>query len=249
MNAPQISVRGLRIAVFAAELGTVLLAAAAFVLSFTALRDLAERAGIEVGLAWLWPLIVDGIIVVSTVSVFALAGTRVVWYPWLLLVAGSGISVAANAIHAVVAAEPGVPPLLAEAVAAVPPIVLVASTHLTAILIRHSHTVYTTASNNRRHEQPHKPPLTPQSPASPQNPSGNLLRSPAPSKPVAPSTPPPSPPMPETFSPEPAVRREIAAQLRAEGLSNAQIARLLGVNRSTVGRWELTEQAEQEHTQ
>ncbi|WP_425280722.1 helix-turn-helix domain-containing protein [Leucobacter coleopterorum] len=38
------------------------------------------------------------------------------------------------------------------------------------------------------------------------------------------------------------MRREIATQLRLEGLNNAQIARLLGVNRSTVGRWELTEQ-------
>ncbi|QIM19751.1 DUF2637 domain-containing protein [Leucobacter coleopterorum] len=171
---------GIRAAVCAAEVGTVLLAAAAFVLSFTTLRDLAQRAGVETGLAWLWPLIVDGIIVVSTVSVFALAGTRVVWYPWLLLVAGSSVSVTANAIHAVVAAEPGVPPLLAEAVAAVPPIVLVASTHLTAILIRHSRTVYTAASHNHlpENEEPAPAPQTsdPQPPVSHQIPNLSLIR-------------------------------------------------------------------------
>ncbi|QIM19752.1 helix-turn-helix domain-containing protein [Leucobacter coleopterorum] len=51
-----------------------------------------------------------------------------------------------------------------------------------------------------------------------------------------------SPSLPESSTADPAVRREIATQLRLEGLNNAQIARLLGVNRSTVGRWELTEQ-------
>lgn len=55
--------------------GTVLVAAGAFWLSFTALRDLARRAGIDAGQAWAWPLIVDGIIVVATVSVVALPRT------------------------------------------------------------------------------------------------------------------------------------------------------------------------------
>lgn len=44
--------------------GTVLIAVGAFWLSFTALTDLAVRAGIPAGQAWVWPLIVDGIIVV-----------------------------------------------------------------------------------------------------------------------------------------------------------------------------------------
>lgn len=118
--------------------GTVLVAAGAFWLSYTALCDLARRAGIDVGQAWAWPLIVDGIIVVATVSVVALSpyGRAATWYPWMLLVAGALVSVAANAAHAVVGVDPGTPPQLAAAVSAVPPLVLVAITHLTVELPR-----------------------------------------------------------------------------------------------------------------
>ena len=81
----------------------------AFWLSFTSLADLAARSGIGAGQAWAWPLIVDGIIVVATVAVVALAGQRSAWYPWALLVGGALVSVTANAIHAVVAADADVP--------------------------------------------------------------------------------------------------------------------------------------------
>jgi len=70
------------------------------------------------------------------VSVVALAGQRAAWYPWLLLMAGAAVSVAANAIHAVVAADADVPSALAGSVAAVPPLVLLAITHLTVVLTR-----------------------------------------------------------------------------------------------------------------
>lgn len=114
--------------------GTVFIATGAFWLSFTALADLANRSGIAPTQAWAWPLIVDGIIVVGTVAVVALAGRRDAWYPWMLLIAGAAASVAANAIHAIVTADADVPPVLAASVAAVPPIVLLASTHLTVVL-------------------------------------------------------------------------------------------------------------------
>ena len=127
---------GGRLAVWTAVAGTVFIAAGAFWLSFTALADLARRSGVDARQAWAWPLIVDGIIVVSTVSVVALAQQREAWYPWLLLMAGAAVSVAANAIHAVVAADADVPAALAGAVAAVPPLVLLAITHLTALLTR-----------------------------------------------------------------------------------------------------------------
>lgn len=116
--------------------GTVFIAAGAFWLSFTSLADLAARSGIGAGQAWAWPLIVDGIIVVATVAVVALAGQRSAWYPWALLVGGALVSVTANAIHAVVAADADVPRILAASVAAVPPVVLLAITHLTVILTR-----------------------------------------------------------------------------------------------------------------
>lgn len=129
--------RGRRLAVVTAITGTVFIAAGAFWLSFTALADLARRSGIDRGQAWAWPLIVDGIIVVATVAVVALAGQRrPTWYPWTLLAAGAIVSVTANAIHAVIAADSDVPSVLAASVAAVPPLVLLAITHLTVILTR-----------------------------------------------------------------------------------------------------------------
>jgi hypothetical protein len=116
--------------------GTIFIAAGAFWLSFTALADLARRSGIGAGQAWAWPLIVDGIIVVATVAVVALSGSGTAWYPWALLVGGAIVSVTANAIHAVVAADADVPSILAASVAAVPPVMLLAITHLTVILTR-----------------------------------------------------------------------------------------------------------------
>ena len=70
----------------------------AFGLSFTALADLAARSGIGTGQAWAWPLIVDGIIVVATVAIVALAGQKAAWYPWALLIDGAVVSVTANAL-------------------------------------------------------------------------------------------------------------------------------------------------------
>ena len=125
---------GRRWAAVTAVAGTVFIAAGAFWLSFTSLTDLAARSGIGAGQAWAWPLIVDGIIVVATVAVVALAGHRSAWYPWTLLVGGALVSVTANSIHAVVAADADLPAMLAASVAAVPPVVMLAITHLTVIL-------------------------------------------------------------------------------------------------------------------
>lgn len=136
MNPGAPRTRGGRLAVGTAVAGTVFIAAGAFWLSFTALADLARRSGIDAGQAWAWPLIVDGLIVVATVAVVALAGRRGAWYPWLLLAGGALVSVTANALHAVVAADADVPAVLAACVAAVPPLVLLASTHLTVVLVR-----------------------------------------------------------------------------------------------------------------
>ncbi|MGX5695118.1 DUF2637 domain-containing protein [Agromyces soli] len=127
---------GVHLAMFTAIIGTIFIAAGAFWLSFISLSDLARRSGVATDQAWIWPLIIDGIIVVATVAVVALASSRAAWYPWMLLVAGAAISVAANAIHAVVAETTEVPLGLAACVASVPPLVLLAITHLTSILMR-----------------------------------------------------------------------------------------------------------------
>ena len=110
--------------------GTVLIALGAFWLSFTALRDLAERSGIPTGQAWVWPLIVDGLVLVSTIAVVALDEHR--WYAWTLLGAGASLSLAGNALHATYTGELPLPVRIL--VAAVPPLALLAVTHLTYLL-------------------------------------------------------------------------------------------------------------------
>lgn len=200
-------------AVVTAATGTVLIGIGAFWLSFVALADLAARSGIASGQACIWPLLVDGLIVVSTIAVVALDGSRGFWYPWALLICGALVSVAANALHAVVAADASVPSMLAATVAAVPPLVLLASTHLTVVLTR-SATV----------------------------PPGSTAQAPGELPAVAEADPAPAPeseaePVAEAEAELVLGRRERAAQLREAGWSNKAIADELQVHPSTVGRW------------
>ena len=126
--------------VIASLIGTVILAMGAFVLSFASLTHLAKLAGVTPNLAWIWPIIVDGLIVVSTMSILALAGhrRRIMYYPWMLLTGGALVSVAANSLHAILAAAGVVPAVVSALVAAVPPVVLLAVTHLSVILVQQS---------------------------------------------------------------------------------------------------------------
>ncbi len=227
MNA----ILGHRWAVTTAVAGTVFIAAGAFWLSFTSLADLARRSGIGAGQAWAWPLIVDGIIVVATVAVVALAGTHASWYPWALLIGGASVSVTANAIHAVIAADADVPSILAGAVAAVPPVVLLAITHLTVILTRPPEPHHATAEPpDAVRAWPGIDDATSADLARP-----DVLPSPAPTS-VEPGSEPAS--IGVGLNLEPAAdRRERAAALHELGWPNKQIARQLGVHPSTVGRW------------
>lgn len=219
--------RGRRWAVVTSVVGTVFIAAGAFWLSFTALADLAHRAGIGAGQAWAWPLIVDGVIVVSTVAVVALAGERAAWYPWTLLIGGAAVSVTANALHAIVAADADVPAGLAAAVAAVPPVVLLASTHLTVVLIRTTTTRPEPAPTSTERESV----LTLRELEPTTLPSWD--REPAPAE-LAPAV---SLPLAGGVDGRVMDRRVRAAGLRESGWSNKKIARELDVHPSTVGRW------------
>lgn len=218
--------KGRRWAVVTAVAGTVFIAAGAFWLSFTALADLAARSGIGEEQAWAWPLIVDGIIVVATVAVVALAGQRSAWYPWALLVGGAAVSVTANAIHAVVAADADVPGVLAASVAAVPPVVLLAITHLTVILTR---PLPTAGEPSTAEETPEVSDTTTaqRSLAPPPRLGSTLLRR-LPAVEQA--------PLPAAAAAG-AERRDHARELHSRGWSNKKIARELQVHPSTVGRW------------
>lgn len=264
-------VLGRRWAVVAAASGTVVIGAGAFWLSFTALADLAVRSGIAEGQAWVWPILVDGLIVVATVAVVALDRHRSAWYPWTLLIAGALVSVTANAAHAIVAASISVPGVMAAIVASVPPLVLLASTHLTVILIR---STTPPLSND-------KPELT--EAADDEMPQLQAVGHPAAITAVprteAETAPEPEPehleplesepadpepePGPETQTPTPpqaasaesarsgkdADRRTRAEALREVGWSNKAIARELGVHASTVGRWFPRTPSTEEHTE
>jgi hypothetical protein len=104
--------------------GVLLLAAAAFTLSYDALHQLALDSRVRPGLAWLWPVVIDGTIVVALLTVLAAkrAGTGA-GYPWVLAGLFSAASVAFNVAHA-----PDRP--VARLVFAMAPVALVLTTHL-----------------------------------------------------------------------------------------------------------------------
>ena len=129
-----------RITGTAAVLITVVIAGASFALSFASLYDLAGRSLWPDRIAWLWPVIVDGTIVLATMAIVALAA-----YPahrgdrrffWAVLSSAALISVSGNAVHAVPDPTARLGPWLSAGIACVPPVALLASTHSLAILWR-----------------------------------------------------------------------------------------------------------------
>jgi hypothetical protein len=104
--------------------GVLVLAAAAFTLSYDALHQLALDSRVRPALAWLWPVVIDGTIVVALLTVLAAnrATARAV-YPWALTGLFSAASVAFNVAHA-----PDRP--VTQLVFAMAPVALVLTTHL-----------------------------------------------------------------------------------------------------------------------
>lgn len=205
-----------------AVVGTAVLGLAAFWISFTALSDLARLAGIAPEQSWAWAAIVDGVIVTSTVAAVSLdgGGWRVTWFPWTLLAASAGVSVLANVLHALVASEGRITAALAGAIAAVPPLVLLAMTHLTVVVVRHA----------RRLEQPES--------AVEPAPRASVPAGASPSTTARTTAPRPKAPRRQAAGTSVAPLRAEAERLRQEErLSNRKIAERLGVHRSTIGRW------------
>lgn len=238
MNAPvrnvQEPIRGVTTAgvsrpvIVLAVTGTILLALGAFWLSFTTLQDLATLSGVPAAQAWVWPLIVDGVILEATISVVALRNSAATArrFAWLLLAAGAGVSVAANVTHAIVASDTRVPAMIAALVASVPPLVLLAMTHLTVELTRNAtppaqvrgDRIACAASSPRSVER---------------------------AQPVPAAVPPLASAPGSRAAIGSARRREggrqearaRALELHAEGVPNRQIAAELQVHPTTVGRW------------
>ncbi|MFD8104012.1 DUF2637 domain-containing protein [Nocardia fluminea] len=124
---------GMRWARWSAVLVLIGIGAAAFVLSFAALQDLAVMGGTPPGLAWLFPVIVDGTIVQATMAVIALPpkSAEHKWFSWIL-VGGAAVSVSSNSVHAYLTGHSWGGALLA----AIPPLALLIDTHGLVLLRR-----------------------------------------------------------------------------------------------------------------
>lgn len=106
------------------------LAGSAFFLSFESLRDLAVQIGVAEEIAWLYPAIIDGAIIVFSLSVLRANLTRArTVYPWVLVSVFTLLSVVLNIIHAR-------QELLAQFLAAIPPIALFLSFELLLVQLK-----------------------------------------------------------------------------------------------------------------
>jgi hypothetical protein len=139
--------------------GVLGIGGAAFLLSYDALHSLALASGVRPGLARIWPGVLDGFIVVATLTVVAAKrASRPTWYPWALVVLFSAASVAFNILHAV---DQALAPAgwVAALVFAMPPVALVLATHLLLQqgVWRRQHTGAAAAMGERRGEDATSP--------------------------------------------------------------------------------------------
>ena len=200
------------------------LGAAALALSYTALADLASRAGLGQWQSAVWPLVVDGLIIAATRTVVTLDDGPARRYAWTLLWSAVVVSVAGNAAHLLLPPGP-VHPGVATVVAVVPPVAALALTHLAIVRARVLASAASTGDNNRPENIITEPIAADDAPASPA--SAQLTVVPAPEPPSV---------AVEDDAPGDALRQR-ARQLRAEGWSNYAIADEIGKSEATVRRW------------
>ncbi|MGF3057346.1 DUF2637 domain-containing protein [Microbacterium sp. YY-01] len=119
-------------------LGVAGLAIGGFTLSFTALRELAIREfAIASSLAFIYPLVIDGFIVIATAAAFTMKkrGPRATWYPWSALGVFGALSVLGNAAHAIDSPTATFPAWVSALGASVPAIALLVSSHLMMLML------------------------------------------------------------------------------------------------------------------
>jgi hypothetical protein len=121
---------------------TVGIATVSFVLSFTSLRELAAMSAWPGWSSWLWPLIIDGTIILATLGIVSFAPYRnQFWnqvFLWLVLGTAALVSVGGNSFHAWLSTGhlPGWMRMGSAGLACVPPAALLATTHILAMLWR-----------------------------------------------------------------------------------------------------------------
>lgn len=112
---------------------TVAIALMAFILSFDALRTLAVACGVQPGLSWMFPLIIDAPVLAFTWAtwVFKTRGLGQA-YPWVMLLVFSAVSLVGNALHAHPVETNGLllPDWGASLLMTMPPVALLATSHM-----------------------------------------------------------------------------------------------------------------------
>ncbi|MQA83790.1 MAG: DUF2637 domain-containing protein [Streptosporangiales bacterium] len=126
-------------ALWIAGFGVTLITAAAFVLSYEGLYAAALAGGVRPTLAFLYPTIFDGFLLLAFAAAVVLRsnGLRATWYPWLLIVVLLAAAGGANVLHAVGRESLLPPESMRVAVAAVPPIALGLAFPLWLLLFAH----------------------------------------------------------------------------------------------------------------
>lgn len=110
------------------SVASLVVAAASFALSFVALRDVAADVGaVPAGMAWLIPVVVDGGVICASAVIWANSQLRRPreLFPFAVTAVLLVVSMVINTAHAADA-------VLAKVIAALPPLVLLASLELVA---------------------------------------------------------------------------------------------------------------------
>lgn len=200
------------------------LGAAALGLSYTALADVAARAGLGEWQAAVWPLVVDGLIIAATRAAVTLDAGPARRYAWFLLWSAVAVSIAGNVAHLLLPPGP-VHPAVTAAVAVVPPVAAMALTHLAIVRARALAGSAASGGENTSEAPADAACDAPASPASAQ-----LTVVPVPE--LAPAGADDDVPANEGDA-----LRHRARQLRDAGLSNYAIADEIGRSEATVRRW------------
>jgi hypothetical protein len=121
---------------------TVGIATVSFVLSFNSLRSLAAMTAWPGWPSWLSPLLLDGLIILATLGIVALAPYREQFWNrvflWVVLGVAALVSVGGNGLHAWLSTGQLVSWMRwgSAGLACVPPVALLATTHILGILWR-----------------------------------------------------------------------------------------------------------------
>ncbi|MDZ7933086.1 MAG: DUF2637 domain-containing protein [Rhodococcus sp. (in: high G+C Gram-positive bacteria)] len=229
---------------------TYALAALGLWLSYTALADLALRAGLGAHEAAAWPLVVDGLILAATRAVVTFGSHDARRYAWVLLGCAASASIVGNVAHAVLPPGP-VHPAIAAVVAVVPPVGALAMTHLAVVRARVRQDVELRAAGGASPQVEGALSIEVTTPAQCDDPRGDEVPAPelvAPSpftdatgdEPLTPDVQPPSPPLdPNDAGDAPVedVRQRVLDLLAEGGMSGRAIGQLVGVSEATVRRY------------